>query len=198
MIESKKITFVVVDVQPKGAYELGHIKGAINFPWSSDITSPGKLPKNKMLILYCDCAHEEDSADTAKQLTIKFGFTNVKTLQGGWSGWQKLGYSMEKGKGKGRGLVNEEGNCVVRLTPALSYGVLEGKTVVLRWNGKYNGDHLLTRIGELLTEKGVKVVKVWEVDPKTAVISDGLAPSLAIADGIASQKPTIVIASQAD
>ncbi len=75
---------------------------------------------------------------------------------------------------------------------------LEGKTVMLRWNGKYNGDHLLTRIGELLTEKGVKVAKMWEVDPKTAVISDGLAPSLAIADAIAAQKPALVIASQAD
>ena len=75
---------------------------------------------------------------------------------------------------------------------------LEGKTVVLRWNGKYNGDHLLTRIGELLTEKGVKVARMWEVDPKTAAISDGLAPSLAIADAIAAQKPALVIASQAD
>jgi hypothetical protein len=77
---------------------------------------------------------------------------------------------------------------------------LEGKTVVLRWNGKFNGDHLLTRVAELLTErvKGVRVVKMWEVDPKTAVISDGLAPSLAIAGAIAAQKPAIVIASQAD
>jgi rhodanese-related sulfurtransferase len=100
MIGSKKTDFVVVDVQPKGAYDLGHVKGAINFPWSSDITGPGKLPKNKMLILYCDCAHEEDSIDTAKQLTTKFGYTKVKTLEGGWSGWQKLGYPIEKSKAK--------------------------------------------------------------------------------------------------
>jgi rhodanese-related sulfurtransferase len=100
MIESKKADFVVVDVQPKGAYALGHIKGAINLPWSSDITSAGSLPRNKMLILYCDCAHEEDSTDAAQQLTIKFGFTKVRTLEGGWSGWQKLGYPIDKSKGK--------------------------------------------------------------------------------------------------
>ncbi len=29
---------------------------------------------------------------------------------------------------------------------------LEGKTVVLRWNSKPNGDKYLTRIGELLTQ----------------------------------------------
>ncbi len=100
MIEKKQPGFVVVDVQPQGAYELGHIKGAINFPWDSDIKNPGKLPKNELLILYCDCGHEEDSTDTAQQLTTKFGYKDVKILEGGWSGWQKLGYPIEKGKKK--------------------------------------------------------------------------------------------------
>jgi rhodanese-related sulfurtransferase len=92
--------FLVVDVQPKGAYDLGHIKGAVNFPWSQEIKSAGKLPKGKTLILYCDCGHEEDSTDSAQQLVTKFGYTNVKVLEGGWSGWQKLGYPVEKGKKK--------------------------------------------------------------------------------------------------
>jgi hypothetical protein len=55
---------------------------------------------------------------------------------------------------------------------------LEGKVVVLRWNGKMNGDKFLTRIGELLTQqvKGVKIVKLWETDRATAAISkDGEA-----------------------
>ena len=100
MIEKKQAGFVVVDVQPKSAYELGHVKGAINFPWDSDIKNPGRLPKNKMLILYCDCSHEEDSTDTAQQLMTKFGYTDVRILEGGWSGWQKLGYPVETGKKK--------------------------------------------------------------------------------------------------
>jgi rhodanese-related sulfurtransferase len=96
LIESKKKDFVVVDTQPKGAYDLGHIKGAVNFPWGPDLKSPGKLPKNKMLILYCDCAHEEDSTDTATQLMEKWGYSNLRILEGGWGGWQKLGYPIEK------------------------------------------------------------------------------------------------------
>ena len=100
MIEKKEPGFVVVDVQPKGAYDLGHVKGAINFPWTADVKNPGRLPKNKILILYCDCGHEEDSTDTAQQLVTKFGYTNVKILEGGWSGWQKLGYPVEKSKSK--------------------------------------------------------------------------------------------------
>lgn len=77
---------------------------------------------------------------------------------------------------------------------------LEGKTVVLRWNGKPNGDKLLTRIGELLTEqvKGVKVIKLWETDPSTAAISKSAEDSAALADRIAALKPDLVIASQCD
>ena len=99
LIETKAAV-VIVDTQPKGAYEIGHIKGAINFPWAMDIKSPDKLPKDKTLVLYCDCAHEEDSMDTAKQLRDKWGYTKMELLTGGWSGWQKLGYPTEKTKGK--------------------------------------------------------------------------------------------------
>jgi hypothetical protein len=77
---------------------------------------------------------------------------------------------------------------------------LEGKTVVLRWNGKYNGDILLTKVGDLLSRKvkDLKVVKMWETDKTTAVISDGLDNSLVITKKIVDLKPAIVIASQAD
>ena len=96
MIESKKTDFLIVDVQPKGVYDVGHIEGAVNFPWAENIKSPGKLPKDKLLILYCDCAHEEDSTSTATQLKQKWGYTRVNVLKGGWSGWVKLGYPTQK------------------------------------------------------------------------------------------------------
>jgi rhodanese-related sulfurtransferase len=96
LIDSKNPNILVVDTQPKGAYDLGHVKGAINFPWAPELKSPGKLPKNKTLVLYCDCAHEEDSLDTATQLKQKWGYTNLKLLEGGWSKWQQLGYPVDK------------------------------------------------------------------------------------------------------
>ena len=96
IIESGNKSILIVDVQPKGAYDLGHIKGAINFPWASDLKNSGDLPKDKTLILYCDCSHEEDSMDVAGQLKDKWGYTNIKLLEGGWSNWLKLGYPMEK------------------------------------------------------------------------------------------------------
>jgi len=77
---------------------------------------------------------------------------------------------------------------------------LEGKVVVLRWNGKFNGDNFLNAIAGLLTQriKGVKVIKMWEVNRDTAVISDSLGKSEKIADEIAEKKPDLVIAAQAD
>ncbi len=99
LIESKA-NILIVDVQPKGAYEIGHIKGAKNFPWAMDLKSHGNLPKNKTLIVYCDCAHEEDSIDVSRQLQEKWGYTDIKLLEGGWSQWVKLGYPTEKGKKK--------------------------------------------------------------------------------------------------
>jgi ABC-type Fe3+-hydroxamate transport system substrate-binding protein len=77
---------------------------------------------------------------------------------------------------------------------------LEGKTVVLRWNSKLNGDKFLDRLAELLTQKvpGVKIVKMYRVDPSTVVVAETTEKSLQIADKIVAQKPDIVIASQAD
>ncbi len=77
---------------------------------------------------------------------------------------------------------------------------LEGKTVLLRWNGKYNGDKFLSRVGELLVEqvKNVRIVKLWEVDSTTAVISKKMEVSEQIASKIAALKPHIVISAQAD
>jgi hypothetical protein len=77
---------------------------------------------------------------------------------------------------------------------------LEGKTVVLRWNSKFNGDKFLDRLGELLIQKApkVKIVKMYVVDPSTATVSKDMEESLRIAAKIAERKPDLVIASQAD
>ena len=77
---------------------------------------------------------------------------------------------------------------------------LGGKTVLLRWNGKLNGDKYLTRFGELLTQqvKNVKIVKLWETDKATAAISKDLQTSEQVAAAVANLKPDLVVAAQAD
>jgi hypothetical protein len=77
---------------------------------------------------------------------------------------------------------------------------LEGKTVLLRWNGKLNGDKYLIRFGDLLTQqvKNVKILKLWEMDKATAAISKDLPASEQVAVTAAKVKPDLVIAAQAD
>jgi len=89
----------IIDAQPKDVYKTGHIKGAISLPWKSQIPLEDvwKLPKDKLIVTYCDCGPgESDSADVASQL-LQFGFENVKVLgDPSIKGWKDAGYPMEK------------------------------------------------------------------------------------------------------
>ena len=98
-------------------------------------------------------------------------------------------------------LVNPEGRVKVEeMKLASRITTLEGKTVLLRWNGKPNGNIVLDRVAELLTErvKDIKIIKAYEVVPETSVISHGLEKGEAIAKRLLSSKPDLIIASQAD
>jgi hypothetical protein len=99
-------------------------------------------------------------------------------------------------------IVNPEG--VTKVEPlrlCWHPGTLRGKTVLLRWNGKQNGDIFLNRVAELLAEKvkGVKVLKAWEVFPDSIeAISGSQERSVTLAKGLSALKPDIVIGSHGD
>lgn len=95
MIDSKATDFLVVSNDPQESFDEGHIPGAISFPWAERIKGPVTLPRNKTLILYCACSHEEDSSDMAAKLA-QFGYRNVKVLDGGILKWTELKYPLEK------------------------------------------------------------------------------------------------------
>jgi hypothetical protein len=98
-------------------------------------------------------------------------------------------------------LINPAGTIAItpiHLAPRITS--LEGKTVVLRWNGKHNGNNYLDRIAELFAQKmpGVKVVKLYELDKSTIKISGSNQESARIAGVIKGLKADLVIAAQAD
>ncbi|HEY3277107.1 MAG TPA: hypothetical protein VGJ94_10840 [Syntrophorhabdaceae bacterium] len=98
-------------------------------------------------------------------------------------------------------LVNPEG--VVNIPPmklTAHPSTLDGKTIVLQWNGKTNGDNFMATIEKMLTQqfKNIKIIKAWELAPELKTISQGQAVSQKIADKIASMKPDLVISTQAD
>jgi len=77
---------------------------------------------------------------------------------------------------------------------------LAGKTVVLYWNGKPNGDLFLDRIGELLVERmsNLKVIKAWEVRPSTKRTDPTAEASRATARELAALNPDLVIGAPGD
>jgi len=99
-------------------------------------------------------------------------------------------------------LINPEG--VVKIEPMklnLHPTSLERKTIMLRSNGKHNGDKFLIRVGELLKDKvkDIKIIYSWEVAPETVdPITGSHERSKKFAQKLASFSPDLVIASQAD
>jgi len=44
---------LIIDVRAKEAFDAGHIKGSISFPESDVDTRVGELPKDKLVVAYC-------------------------------------------------------------------------------------------------------------------------------------------------
>ena len=49
----KKGKAVLVDVRGEASYKAGHIKGALNIPFSGIRERAKELPRDKMIITYC-------------------------------------------------------------------------------------------------------------------------------------------------
>ena len=93
-IEEKKVT--VLDVNGSDSFKKGHIPGAIDFrAEKKDLASKLPADKNSLLVAYCGgptCGAYAAAAKAAKEL----GYTNVKHLSAGISGWKSAGAELEQ------------------------------------------------------------------------------------------------------
>ncbi|MGD0591313.1 MAG: rhodanese-like domain-containing protein [Bacteroidota bacterium] len=79
-----------VDARHDFEYKMGHIHGAINIALREIDTHRIQLesiPKEKMLIVYCDGVECNSSIELALKL-MDWKFTNVKVFFGGWQEWK--------------------------------------------------------------------------------------------------------------
>lgn len=94
--EVAKGVAVLVDVRGPDAYNIAHIKGAIDHSLSRmEMGDFEKLPKDKRIIAYCSCPTEHSSARAALVLQ-KAGFANAGALVGGNAAWENSGGEMVK------------------------------------------------------------------------------------------------------
>ena len=90
---------LILDTRPRESFQMGHIKGAIPFPWKPELTIDDleELPLGPPIITYCDCGPgESDSAHVAFQL-IELGVeAEFKVLaHPAIEGWIEQGYPTE-------------------------------------------------------------------------------------------------------
>lgn len=93
-IADKKVT--VLDVNGSDTYAQGHIPGSIDFRANkAEIASKLPADKNTLVVAYCGgptCGAYAAAAKAAKEL----GYTNVKHLSAGLSGWKDAGAKLDK------------------------------------------------------------------------------------------------------
>ena len=91
-------TVTILDANGTDSWKSGHIPGAINFEASHDQLAT-LLPKDKgaLIVAYCGgpmCHAYFAAAKDAEKL----GYTNIKHLSAGISGWNQAGEATEKGE----------------------------------------------------------------------------------------------------
>jgi rhodanese-related sulfurtransferase len=92
---------VLVDTDDSESYADEHIKNAVNItydptaaPRDSD-QSLSVLPGDKLIVFYCNCPHEEDSAPFVQEMwQLGYDKDKVKALQGGLTRWEQLHYPL--------------------------------------------------------------------------------------------------------
>jgi rhodanese-related sulfurtransferase len=87
---------LIVDVRSPTARGLQaqRIPGALHLPLQDVNRHVGTLPRDRDIILYCNCPNEASAAQAARVLMTQ-GFQRVRPLQGGLDAWIAAGYAVE-------------------------------------------------------------------------------------------------------
>jgi rhodanese-related sulfurtransferase len=81
---------MIVDPRPTWSYGQGHIPEAINIPFGQLNAQVWKLDGAGVIIVAGE-THNDSVAIAMSKRLIKLGFSNVKTLRGGLTGWEDAG-----------------------------------------------------------------------------------------------------------
>ena len=102
-LAKNKGNVVLVDTDDSEVYAAEHIKGAVNIPYDPTVDareqdqSLSALPGDKVIVFYCNCPHEEDSAPMVLEMwELGYDHDKVKALKGGLTRWEQLGYPLAR------------------------------------------------------------------------------------------------------
>lgn len=86
--KSEYAKMMVIDVREGAQYAKEHIPGAVNIEWRQIMAQSEKIPKNKLVLIYCNTGTLSAQAGFALRVS---GWDNVRILQGGISEWKSKG-----------------------------------------------------------------------------------------------------------
>ena len=96
-----KANVILVDTDDSVTYEAEHIKGAVNMAYDPTVDPQerqgllGALPSDRLIVFYCNCPREEDSAPLVKEMwQLGYDHDKVKALKGGLTRWEQLSYPL--------------------------------------------------------------------------------------------------------
>ncbi len=86
----------LLDVRDAEAYLAAHIPGSLQIPLSRVQGEVPYLPKEKPIVAYCTCPHDEAAVE-AVQILEHAGVHGARALRGGLQEWTRLGYPTSSG-----------------------------------------------------------------------------------------------------
>ena len=79
---------MIIDARDAGQFSKSHIPGAVNIEWRKVLEQRAKIPKDKMVLIYCNTGSLSAQAGLALRVA---GYDNVRILQGGFEEWKAKG-----------------------------------------------------------------------------------------------------------
>ncbi|MEW6694809.1 Thiosulfate sulfurtransferase GlpE [Tepidimonas thermarum] len=79
---------LVIDARDAAQYAKGHIPGAINMEWRQVLARRSEIPRDRMVLIYCNTGSLSAQAGFALRVA---GWDNVRILQGGMEEWKAKG-----------------------------------------------------------------------------------------------------------
>jgi rhodanese-related sulfurtransferase len=88
---------VIIDVNGDESFKAGHVPGALDYASIKDNLA-ASLPKNKDALIVAYCGNPKCGAYLrAAKAAQKLGYTNIKHMTAGISGWKAAGMKTEAG-----------------------------------------------------------------------------------------------------
>lgn len=95
LVDANNVT--LLDVRDADAYLASHIPGSLQIPLSRVEGEVSYLPKEKPIVAYCTCPHDEAAVE-AVQILDHAGVHGARALRGGLQEWTRLGYPTATGQ----------------------------------------------------------------------------------------------------